>query len=113
MHMNHGKNRSVHFVELHEKFYVHHESDGKRSIRLKEKWVVSAKGADFKAIGEHFGIDPVIARIMRNRGLTDLDEMEYYLHGDEKDLIGTADHERFIVKKEAFEAKALSKLENV
>lgn len=87
MHMNHGKNRSVHFVELHEKFYVHHESDGKRSIRLKEKWVVSAKGADFKAIGEHFGIDPVIARIMRNRGLTDLDEMEYYLHGNEKDLI--------------------------
>ena len=87
MHMNYGKNRSVHFVELHEKFYVHHESNGKRSIRLKEKWVVSAKGADFKAIGEHFGIDPVIARIMRNRGLTDLDEMEYYLHGDEKDLI--------------------------
>lgn len=87
MHMNHGKSRSVHFVELHEKFYVHHESDGKRSIRLKEKWVVSAKGADFKAIGEHFGIDPVIARIMRNRGLTDLDEMEYYLHGNEKDLI--------------------------
>lgn len=87
MHMNHGKNRSVHFVELHEKFYVHHESDGKRSIRLKEKWVVSAKGADFKAIGEHFGIDSVIARIMRNRGLTDLDEMEYYLHGNEKDLI--------------------------
>ncbi|WP_270367410.1 single-stranded-DNA-specific exonuclease RecJ [Eubacterium ramulus] len=54
---------------------------------MKEKWVVSAKGADFKAIGEHFGIDPVIARIMRNRGLTDLGEMEYYLHGDEKDLI--------------------------
>ena len=75
MHMNYGKNRSVHFVELHEKFYVHHESDGKRSIRLKEKWVVSAKGADFKAIGEHFGIDPVIARIMRNRGLTDLDDV--------------------------------------
>ncbi len=54
---------------------------------MKEKWVVSAKGADFKAIGEHFGIDPVIARIMRNRGLTDLEEMEHYLHGDEKDLI--------------------------
>ena len=36
---------------------------------MKEKWVVSAKGADFKTIGEHFGIDPVIARIMRN--LTD------------------------------------------
>lgn len=54
---------------------------------MKEKWVVSAKGADFKTIGEHFGVDPVIARIMRNRGLTDLEEMEHYLHGDEKDLI--------------------------
>lgn len=54
---------------------------------MKEKWVVSAKGADFKAIGEHFGIDPVIARIMRNRGLTELEEMDHYLHGDEKDLI--------------------------
>lgn len=54
---------------------------------MKEKWVVSAKGADFKTIGEHFGIDPVIARIMRNRDLTDLEEMEHYLHGDEKDLI--------------------------
>ena len=54
---------------------------------MKEKWVVSAKGADFKTIGEHFRIDPVIARIMRNRGLTDLEEMEHYLHGDEKDLI--------------------------
>lgn len=30
---------------------------------------------------------------------------------DEKDSIGTAEHDRFIVKKEAFEAKALSKLE--
>lgn len=53
---------------------------------MKEKWVVSAKKADFHAIGQHFGIDPVLARIMRNRGLTDLQEMNLYLHGTRTDL---------------------------
>lgn len=53
---------------------------------MKEKWVVSAKKADFQAIGQHFGIDPVLARIMRNRGLTDLQEMDLYLHGTRADL---------------------------
>lgn len=37
MHMNYGKNRSVHFVELHEKFYVHHESDGKKEYTIERK----------------------------------------------------------------------------
>ena len=53
---------------------------------MKEKWVVSAKKADFQAIGQRFGIDPVLARIMRNRGLTDLQEMHLYLHGTRADL---------------------------
>ena len=53
---------------------------------MKEKWVVSAKKADFQAIGQHFGIDLVLARIMRNRGLTDLQEMNLYLHGTRADL---------------------------
>ena len=53
---------------------------------MKGKWVVSAKKADFQAIGQHFGIDPVLARIMRNRGLTDLQEMNLYLHGTRTDL---------------------------
>ena len=53
---------------------------------MKEKWLVSAKKADFQAIGQHFGIDPVLARIMRNRGLTDLQEMNLYLHGTRTDL---------------------------
>ena len=53
---------------------------------MKEKWVVSAKKADFQAIGQHFGIDPVLARIMRNRGLTDLQDMNLYLHGTRADL---------------------------
>ena len=32
-----------------------------------EKWMVAAKRADFKGIGERFGIDQVTARIIRNR----------------------------------------------
>ena len=32
-----------------------------------EKWMVAAKRADFKEIGERFGIDQVTARIIRNR----------------------------------------------
>ncbi len=53
---------------------------------MNENWVISAKRADFKGIGEHFGIDPVIARVMRNRGLTELSEMETYLYGGKEDL---------------------------
>ena len=34
-----------------------------------ERWVVAAKRADFAAIGKEFGIDPVIARLIRNRDL--------------------------------------------
>ena len=34
-----------------------------------EKWMVAAKRADFKGIGERFGIDQVTARIIRNRDI--------------------------------------------
>lgn len=53
---------------------------------MKEKWVVAAKKADFQGIGKHFGIDPVVARVMRNRGMTEVSEMEVYLHGSKADL---------------------------
>ena len=36
-----------------------------------ERWVVAAKRADFAAIGKEFGIDPVIARLIRNRDVQD------------------------------------------
>ena len=32
-----------------------------------EKWVVCAKKADFNKIAQEFDIDPVIARLIRNR----------------------------------------------
>ncbi len=52
----------------------------------EQQWVVSAKKADFKAIGERFGIDPVIARIIRNRDLTADEEIARFLSGTVADL---------------------------
>ena len=43
----------------------------------QEKWVLTA---------QRFGIDPVTARLIRNRDITDLDEMRTYLYGRLSDL---------------------------
>ena len=51
-----------------------------------ERWMIYQKKADFYKIAEHFHIDPVIARIMRNRDLASMEEMEKYLHGSRRDL---------------------------
>lgn len=50
------------------------------------KWMVSAKKADFNGIAERFQIDPVIARIIRNRELVTEDEIDRFLHGSLTDL---------------------------
>ena len=47
---------------------------------LKEKWFVASKKADFCAIGARYGIDPVTARIMRNRNIIEEKDMEAYLN---------------------------------
>lgn len=46
-----------------------------------EKWFVAAKKADFNKWAEEFCISPVLARILRNRDLTDEAEIEKFLHG--------------------------------
>lgn len=51
-----------------------------------ERWVVAAKRADFVAIGKEFGIDPVIARLIRNRDVQDKEEIRRYLHGTVEEL---------------------------
>ena len=51
-----------------------------------EKWVVAAKRADFNRIGKIFGIDPVVARIIRNRNMTEEEQIRQYLHGTRKDM---------------------------
>ncbi len=47
----------------------------------KSKWMVYAKKADFQAIQKKYGIDQVIARIMRNRDVVSDNEIAMYLNG--------------------------------
>lgn len=48
--------------------------------------MIAAKKADFNSIGKQFGIDPVIARILRNRDLCTMEEMDLFLNGSFEDL---------------------------
>lgn len=51
-----------------------------------EKWVVMAKKADFQKIGKEFGIDPVVARLIRNRDVEGMDDIRSYLCGTLDDI---------------------------
>ena len=53
---------------------------------MEKRWVVSAKRADFKGIGEKYGIDQVVARIIRNRDVIEEEEIRQYLEGTRKDF---------------------------
>ena len=46
-----------------------------------QEWRVYSKKADFDAIGSRFNIDPVTARIIRNRDVTDMENVDMYLNG--------------------------------
>ena len=50
------------------------------------KWYVTLKSSDFRAVAGKYHIDPVIARIIRNRDLTEDKEIEQYLHGSVSEL---------------------------
>lgn len=47
-----------------------------------EKWVISAKRADFKEMAASFGIDQVTARLIRNRDIVGEEHIRKYLYGD-------------------------------
>lgn len=51
-----------------------------------EKWVLMAKRADFNAIAQKFGISPVLARLMVNRGVSEEADIQKYLRGSLDDL---------------------------
>lgn len=46
-----------------------------------EKWFVTMKKADFRAIGEKYQISPILARLIRNRDVIGDAAIEYYLNG--------------------------------
>lgn len=51
-----------------------------------QQWLLMNKKADFKALGEKFNIDQVIARIIRNRDVIEEEAIRRYLYGDLHDL---------------------------
>lgn len=51
-----------------------------------ERWVVTNKKADFYGIGAKYGIDPVTARLIRNRDVIEDEEIRKYLYGGTEDL---------------------------
>ena len=55
--------------------------EGQDKKMTEAKWMLYAKKADFNQIAERFHISPVTARIIRNRGIEDMEAVEHYLHG--------------------------------
>lgn len=53
---------------------------------MEERWMLRTKRADFQAIGQRYGIDPVLARIIRNRDVEGWDAIDHYLYGTVEDL---------------------------
>ena len=51
-----------------------------------EKWMVYSKKADFTKLGRQFHIDPVTARIIRNRDVVGEEAVCRYLYGTKKDM---------------------------
>ncbi len=48
---------------------------------MKKDWRIYALRGDFDSLAQRFGIDPVVARVIRNRGITTPEEYENYLFG--------------------------------
>ncbi|MBQ7433929.1 MAG: single-stranded-DNA-specific exonuclease RecJ [Lachnospiraceae bacterium] len=53
---------------------------------MKEKWVLTTKRADFQEIGTKFQISPLLARLIRNRDVTEEQDIQNYLYGTMEDL---------------------------
>ena len=53
---------------------------------MRSDWRVYAKRADFKGIAGKYGIDQVIARIIRNRDICGDAAIDMYLNGDINDM---------------------------
>ena len=74
-------------------------------MKKTEKWFVAAKRADFGRIAERFGIDPVTARLIRNRDVISDEEIEEYLNGgisalyDPKLLLGCREAAKLLLLK--------------
>ncbi len=53
---------------------------------MTEKWILQTKKADFGEIAKKFNINPVVARVIRNRDVVSDEEIEQYLNCDIKTI---------------------------
>jgi single-stranded-DNA-specific exonuclease len=58
-----------------------------------EQWILHQKSADFKEWASALNVDPLIAKILRNRGITDLSEARSFLYGT-----AAEQHDPFLMK---------------
>lgn len=77
-----------------------------------EKWTEIRKSGDFVNIGKKYGIDPVIARIIRNRDIVTDEQMQQYLYGGRDNLydphlLKDADEGAKILQKKIAEGKKI------
>lgn len=77
-----------------------------------EKWVVAAKRADFAQIAAKFGIDPVTARLIRNRDVVGDEAIRLYLYGGLEQLhnphlLKGADEAAALIKRKIQEKKKI------
>lgn len=71
---------------------------------MEEKWIIASKKADFQTLANQLHVNPILVRLMRNRGLTTYEEMNAYLNGDlrilhDPHLLKDADKAVDIIKK--------------
>lgn len=70
-----------------------------------EKWYIEVKRADFEAIAKQFQISPVVARLLRNRDMTETEQIDLFLNGTREDLHDPflmADMEKAVLLMERF-----------
>lgn len=70
-----------------------------------EKWYIEAKKADFEAIAQRFHISPVVARLLRNRDMTEDEQMDLFLNGTRESLYDPflmADMEKAVTLMEGY-----------
>ena len=53
----------------------------KKGEKMKEKWYLQTKKADFNNIAEKYNISPIVSRIIRNRDIVEDSEINNYLNG--------------------------------
>ena len=46
---------------------------------MKEKWILENKKADFRGLGEHLGVSPLLVKLAVNRGYRTEEELNDYV----------------------------------